>query len=47
MTATRWTILALCFAALAAGASCGRKGDPIPPAAVEEPDEDKGGASGY
>jgi predicted small lipoprotein YifL len=43
MTAMRWTIMALCLAALAAGASCGRKGDPKPPAAVEEPDEDKTG----
>jgi len=41
MNAMRFTIMAFCVAALAAGASCGRKGNPIvPPTAAELLEED-------
>ena len=47
MTSMRWTLLAFFLAAMAANASCGRKGDPNPPAAAEESEDENKSDSGY
>lgn len=41
MTAFKFALLGLCLAALAMTTGCGRKGDPAPPAAVEETTEEE------
>lgn len=47
MAPWRLMVMALCVALLALGAACGRKGDPIPPGAVEDVDDEEEIDSGY